>query len=203
MRRLFILTTLAACQIFAPSRPDETGGPGPSDTDTDTDADTDTDTDTDSGSGGSDLDCTLNPPPQSSLDECVTALVSCGSRTVATMQGGTTAFDADAYENWFCTPFPESDYRSAERVYAITVEDKWMTVSLESPCDELDLFVIHWNAWGTDQDCPAENTVLTFCEVDDSGAGGELSFLANGTYLIIVEAREASSEVFQLDISCE
>jgi hypothetical protein len=166
-----------------------------------------------SGSGGdtgesSRVDCTPGAVASiGNIDECVSSTMSCGSSTIATTQGGNMVMNADDYLNWYCTPFPEGDYDGPERTFNVTVPaGLTATFSLESPCEELDIFALRWELWMTDEMCPEYNNSVLECEADDSRADGTISVTADPTrdtnYLVIIDGPEGQQQPFALDIDC-
>jgi len=168
--------------------------------------------DSGSGTGGtgetSRVDC--NPgavAPIANIDECVSSTLSCGSSIITTTQGGNVVMDADDYLGWYCTPFPDGDYKGPERTFNVTVPAGMSaTFALESPCDELDIFALRWELWQSNEMCPEYNNSVLECEADDSRDGGSVSIVADPTrdtnYLVIIDGPDGEQQPFALDITC-
>jgi hypothetical protein len=115
--------------------------------------------------------------------------------------------DENDYVAWYCTPFPNGDYRGPERTYSLIVPPgKTATVSLDGPCDELDIFMLRWEFWETEGYCPDTDTPIWECEADESRAGGEVYVVADSTretrYLVVVDAPNTGATNFGLSVAC-
>jgi hypothetical protein len=121
-------------------------------------------------------------------------------------KGGTTSLDKNAYESWYCTPFAEDDYTGIERtlIFQHPGEGKYVDITLESPCADMDLFVYRWESWHEDGVCPTDENTISECEVEDSGSGGTVSLYQSRSayYMITVEAREGVEDIFRLSVEC-
>jgi hypothetical protein len=223
---------LSACSIFGKaSDTGASGGPAPvdgddddeqddddddsetdadtdADTDAETDAETDADTDVDTDSGA--LDCSQSVSPPAGIDACVDATLRCGDSIVATTQGASSRWGEDAYVNWYCFPLPDGDYAGGEVVYDFQHPgDRDVTITLETPCDELDLVALRWAFWDNDGECPSEqSTLATDCEADDSRGDGVVSLpeIPDGTpyhYLVVVEGPEPVDTLYRITVDCQ
>lgn len=176
---------------------------GDSDADTDADADADTDTDTDS-----DVDCAKPPKPKPPIDECVSKEIECGQVLLDTTEGGTEILDAEGYQDWFCgTDVFYSDYDSPERIYNFEHPgDGSVTISLDTPCANLDLFAVMWVSWAEDGVCLQNGSAGIYsCEHDtDNHDTAEITIWDNQVrnYFVIVDAPEPEEEPFQLTVTC-
>jgi hypothetical protein len=176
-------------------------------TDEDTDADTDADTDTDTDTAA--LDCSQSVSPPTGIDDCVDATLRCGDSIIGTTAGAKSRWTQDAYVNWTCFPLPDGEYAGGEVVYDFEHPgDRDVVITLESPCDELDIIALRWTFWDQDGECPAaESTLARDCEGDDSRADGEI-FLAeipDGTqyhYIIAVEGPEPTDALYRINVDC-
>ena len=223
---------LSACGIFSPGvDTGKVGGPSPVDTEDD-DGDSDDDDDDggsgsgsgtgsgsgsgDSGSGSGDsgdddaIDCEKDLSPPAGIDECVDAVLRCGDSVLGTTRGAANRFEEDAYVSWYCFPLPDGEYAGGEVVYTFQHPgDQDVTITLETPCAELDLAALRWAFWDSDGDCPsADSTLATDCEADDSRGDGviELPEIPDGTpyqYLVAVEGPEPVDAVYRLTVTCE
>ena len=204
--RMWMIGLVGACTTGGAPCADEGACDADSAADTSADADTDSDADADSDAN-TDTDSDLDPSfCDEALDTgaptaCETATLACGDTIDATTLGGAAATDGDAYLAWYCTPFPE-DYAGPERVFALPVDRRMrVTATLESPCEDMDLFVANWH----DDACPtAANNVLE-CEAGE--AAGDESVVWYGfegdRYLLFVESKSGAAANFRLTISCE
>lgn len=145
-----------------------------------------------------------DPPPAEPIEgpECITRDVVCGETFEATTAGGTDSFTGDAYENWYCVVSPDP-YEGTERVYRLDLEsDADVTVTVESPCEEVDLMVLRWQY----DDCPtAESSSASRCE--GSADAGDDSILADGAvgdrWLIIVDTPAGVDTPYTVTITCD
>ncbi len=156
------------------------------------------------------VDCTPGAVPASgNIDECVSQTIACGQTVVATTQGGTSWFHDDLYRDWYCTPSPEGPYSGREKVFALELpRGQRATITLDSPCDELDVMALRWEFWEREGDCPYEGVSLIDCEMDDSRAGGEVTITSDfdedtSNFLVVVEGPEGQEAPFALSVACE
>ncbi len=156
-----------------------------------------------SDSGDPQLDCDDGPAPAAIQGpDCVTATLSCGQTILGTTEGGTDVMDGDAYQSWYCAVVGPSEYAGAERVYAFQHPGGGnATVYLSSPCDDLDLFAIHWE---DDDICPIADYSIQECE-GDIGSGSHSFVIWNDTprrYLVVVEGPQGEEAPFELSVVC-
>jgi hypothetical protein len=141
------------------------------------------------------------------LDTCISDVLTCGSSVITTTEGGNSVMDADDYLAWFCA-VPDGDYLGSERTYNVTVPaGQKATFTLESPCDDLDIFALRWELWESSELCPDYGNSVIECEADDSREGGEVEVFADPSrdtnYLVIIDGPDAEQAAFALDIVCE
>ncbi|MEC7946506.1 MAG: hypothetical protein VX265_02995 [Myxococcota bacterium] len=190
---------------------DESDGPETDiDTDADTDVETDTDGDTDTDTDPDALDCSQRVTPPTGIDACVDTTLRCGDRIIGTTQGAASRWGEDAYVNWYCFPLPDGDYAGGEVVYDFQHPgDKNVEITLESPCDELDVLALRWAFWDADGECPSENSTLASdCTADDSRGDGTITLpeIPDGTpyhYLVVVEGPEPVDTLYRLTVDCQ
>lgn len=193
---LFLLGVLAGCDAFSV-------GSGRTDTgaaDTgaiDTDADTDTEVDT--ALCGETFSTAAPGGPS-----CFTETLSCGDVVEATNDGGDSTYVGEDWESWYCTPnLDRWEYASPERVYSMFIPARTTaTFRFESPCADLDLFVLYWQEEDT---CPGSGTSITDCEtVDDEGSGGETSVWSDdgARYVVAVDGRGGETGNFRISVDC-
>lgn len=221
MLTLFLIggAIFGGCAIFGSGKSDSGGSAADTqadtdaDTDTDTDADADADADADSDAdadGDSDADtdadfCELSLAEDAPAGpDCVTENVGCGDEIEATTAGGSSAFVGEDYTSWFCFTNVESHaYDGSERVYAIDLAETDIAhVTLESPCDDVDLAVVSWTPEDT---CPTSAANLSTCEGGDreGGDSARLDGDIGARWLIIVEPKRGEDTNFRLRIECE
>jgi hypothetical protein len=163
---------------------------------------------TDSGEPGR-VDCSPGAVPSvGNIDTCVSDVLTCGQSVVTTTQGGNSVMDAEDYLAWFCTPFPDGEYKGPERTFNVTVPaGQVATFTLESPCDDLDIFALRWELWDSNEQCPDHGNSVVECEVDDSRDGGTVTVYADPTrdtnYLVMIDGPAGQEQAFALDIDCE
>ena len=177
---------------------------------TETNADTgdDSDTDVDTGAGfdtGIDVavDCDDAPEPETwDSTTCVTATIGCGESLLSTIEGGTSLLSGAQYASyWACAVVGPQSYRGTERMFAFQHPGTgWATITLVSPCDNLDLFAAYWE----DESCLDERSVVTECEGDTSGGGGWVRIWNNRPrrYVLVVEGPEGEEAPFGIGVSC-
>ncbi|MFT5686153.1 MAG: hypothetical protein ACI8RZ_007109 [Myxococcota bacterium] len=211
MVRMVLLAVLGGCSIFKPP-PDsysDTGGDSVTDGETDTDTDPQTG---DSGSSGGDdtsssdaLDCDQQVTPTPSPEDCVVRDLTCGETFIDTTRGGTSVMAEGAYSSWFCTAFPAGDFSGNERIYNFTHPGTGtVTFDLDAPCSDLDLIVVRWEFWSTDQTCPGEGHSISECEMAEGTGGGSVDIWANteSNYLVIVDGPQPVLDLFELGVTC-
>jgi hypothetical protein len=134
--------------------------------------------------------------------DCVTREISCGESFEATIEGGTSVMTGDAYQSWYCEVVGSSSYAGTERVYEFYHPGTGnATISLDSPCANLDLFAAYW----TSDSCPtAENSILE-CEGSIDSGDDSITIWNNEErrYLVVVDGPYGDEEAFGLSVSCE
>ncbi len=204
---------LAGCDLIgvAPSDKDTGGGLfSDADTDADSDADSDADRDTDTDTD-TDVEWICDADPSTAAPggpDCYTARLSCGDVVVGTNEGGTDDYEGEDWETWFCTPnLDRWDYSSPERVYQFDLPAQTnATVKFDTPCADLDLFVLNWRDEDT---CPTSDAGIVECEaVDDTGIGGEGETVRvwddeGSQYLVIVDGRGGETGNYRISVTCE
>ncbi len=156
-----------------------------------------------SGSGGDAL-CEEEISPESYDDGCITAELSCGGELTSTIAGGTTLLDGGEYSSfWACEVVGTSTYGGAERMYSFVHPGTGdVTVRLDTPCVDLDLFVMHWEDAG---DCPRPGVSIGECDGDISGGNsGAITVWNNESwrYVVVVESESGEEGNFGLSLSC-
>jgi hypothetical protein len=156
--------------------------------------------------GASSVDCDADIPPPDTEDACVTAIMECGDTLTSTTARGTTLFDMSEYTNWFCTVGDPDEYGGYERIFEFEHPGTGdVTFFLETPCDELDLFVLRWDYWWSDEECPTEATsLIPTCDADTDRGDGELSVWEDSPshYLVVVDGPDPVEVNFKLGIRC-
>lgn len=163
----------------------------------------------DSGDTGGPVDTALcdetfptDAPPG---PDCLTSTLACGDEVEGTTEGGSNVMTFDNWEGWFCTPnLDRHDYDGPERVFRIFVpEATTATFSLETPCDDLDLFVFYWQ---DDDSCPTAGNGILECEAGDSTSDREDASVwsdVGAWYLVAVDAKDGGTANFRLSVACQ
>ena len=210
MVRVILLAALGGCSIFnaPPDSYSDTAQPGaetegPSTAPPDDDSDSTVGGD-DTSSTGNALDCEQPVPPVPAPGECVKQQLTCGERLIDTTEAGTRVMTDEEYASWYCYVFPEGDYSGSERIYHFRHPGTGtVTIELDSPCADLDLFSFQWEYWVTEQTCPTASNTLN-CDVAKGSGGGTVSIFDNSVsnYLIVVDGPEPVSDIFALSVTC-
>jgi hypothetical protein len=76
-----------------------------------------------------------------------------------------------------------------------------VTITLDSPCDELDLFAAYWTF---DDSCLRSGVSLFECEGDIDSGGGSFTIWNNepSRYVVVVEGPEGQEAPFSLSATC-
>lgn len=218
MVKLTLLSGLLAC----PAGWDDSGSgatnPADGDTDSDSDSDGDGDSDADSDSDGdsdsdTDADGDLNPdddlceqspssdPPGG--PDCISQSLTCGSREVATTEGGDAQYIGDDYTYFFCfTNLENHTYAGSERVFAVDLDPgQTATATLYAPCEETSIAAMSWSQ----DSCPAGSGV-TACEGSESVGAASVQFggyEGANEWIVVIDTAQTSTSVFELTLSCD
>ncbi len=175
------------------------------DSDTDADADTDADSDTDADTDtDADIDC-ANPPAPEPVDalNCTTSTLACGETVRATTEGGTSQLNgADYASSWGCAVVGSSSYQGGERMHAFVHPGTGsVQVELDSPCEDLDLFVMRWES---DETCVRSGVSIGECEGDTHNGGGAVTVYNTNEsrYVIVVEGADGEIAPYDLRLVC-
>ncbi len=162
----------------------------------------------DGGSGGS-INCDRTPNTPDPDGSCVTGALSCGDSIVVDMAGvGANTIDGAEYSSgaWACWPANISDYQGGERFFEFSHPGRsdapaMVTVTLDSPCGDLDLFAFRWDS----NSCPSGGASPFECEAAVGSGGGSVDIWNNEPrdYLIGVEGPRGVEVPFRLTITCE
>jgi hypothetical protein len=172
------------------------GGEGDADADSDADADADSDVDP---------DCD-DPPAPVDYDEanCITDTLSCGGALTAVTTGGTSNLDGRDYSSvWGCEVVGTESYQGPERMFEFLHPGTgFVTISLESPCEDLDLFAMYWSFADS---CVRSGVSIIECEGDISTGGGAVSIWNNepARYVVVVEGEFGEDAPFTLRADCD
>jgi len=135
------------------------------------------------------------------VDDCITADVSCGDTITGHTTGGAKGWNEDFYLAHYCMPMPKS-YEGSERVYRLVAPaDSTIRVELDSPCGDLDLFLVHWSGRG----CPTKAHTVGTCDSDVSNGDGQIELYQDRTprtYLVAVDGKGDVEAPFTLNVSC-
>lgn len=135
------------------------------------------------------------------FDDCITAEIECSETVLGHTGGGADGWSNGFYQAHYCTPMPKG-YGGTERVYRfVAPAHSTVSIDLETPCAELDLFAINWSGKG----CPTEAHNAGTCDSDVSPGDGHIELYQDKTprtYLIAVDGKDGSEAPFTLNISC-
>ena len=191
---------------------------GPPDDDPPDDDDPDLD-DTGSGDGDSDADEGIpcdTTPTHVPIDDCVTEELQCNrpSPLRSSTKQGMNLYHDDLYVAYECFPFSDDEYSGPERIFSFTHPGGGdsvakITITLNSPCGELDLFAFQWRGWADADECPDEDNeggVGLQCEAglndDDGVITLDLYERNEMPYLIVVDGPDGEEENFTIGASC-
>jgi len=143
-------------------------------------------------------------------EECVTEpALKCGETRVESTVEGTVAFDGEGYVSWYCATSASlrGDYSARERAFAFTHPGTGdATITLHSPCADLDLITVRAEMWSSDRECPTADHTLTECEFSDETSDDDSVNIwqnSESTYLIIVDGSNPAEAPFELTVECE
>jgi hypothetical protein len=137
-------------------------------------------------------------------DGCVTADIHCGESIIGHTLGGSNNFDTAFYRSKFCTPDTTNHDGGDERVYRLVMpEGDWhATITLDTPCADLDVAAILWNGDG----CPNNAHIINRCEMwpNDGTAREKVEIVSQreSTWLVAVEGKDAEEGAFGLSVQC-
>lgn len=144
-------------------------------------------------------DAPATPAPKG----CVTGeVLTCGAQVSGTTEGGDAVVDNTFYEHAFCFPRGEGPHDGPERVYRVAVpEYQQATISLDSPCVDLDLVAVAYDWTGS---CPAEDAIVSECEADTHGSGGKLRIdvFNPREYLVMIDGKAGVVGPYTLNVAC-
>jgi hypothetical protein len=153
--------------------------------------------------GGADLDCDA-PPPTLEWDagSCIAAELQCGDSVVAQNTGGPSNVDGGDYSSiWACEVTGTGVYTGPEQHFAFDHPGTGdVTFTLDSPCADLDLFVMRWES----DTCVTSSTPIFECEGDIGRGGGAVTIWQNAParYVVIVEGEFGETDPYRLDVAC-
>ncbi|MEZ4322253.1 MAG: hypothetical protein R3F61_32570 [Myxococcota bacterium] len=144
-----------------------------------------------------------------SSDGCITAEVTCESRTIGHTIGGVQRYDSKFYEKKQCWPATRDHDSGNERIYKLVMpEGEWRAwATLYTPCADLDIAAVRHDHGG----CPTMGSNVGPCEmtVNDYNRPERIELTSQTkragerpVWYIIVEGKNADEGVFELDIQC-
>jgi len=150
-------------------------------------------------------DCDDTSLAEAPLDRaCITQDLACGQTIDGHTGGGTKQWNGDFYRSKFCTPADSGTYEGFERVYFLpTPAEHEVRVKLDSPCKDLDLFLVTWSSADT---CPGMGHAISTCESDITSGGGHVmtqNINNSYSYLVAVEGKRGEAAPFTLTVECE
>ena len=138
------------------------------------------------------------------IDDCISGTISCGETIIGHTRGGVRKFDSTFYKKKFCTPDTTDHDSGDERVYRLVMPDgDWhATITLDTPCADLDLAAILWN----DDTCPTNAHIVNRCEMwpQDGTAREEVEIVSQkaSQWLVVVEGKDDEEGAFGLNVQC-
>ncbi|NOY25051.1 MAG: hypothetical protein GXP62_04175 [Oligoflexia bacterium] len=134
----------------------------------------------------------------------VTSTIKCGGSVTASTEGGSSSFGDDFYQRAFCTPARKHYDDAPEAIYLLEVPaDIQATVSLSSPCADLDIAAISWALGGLPT--LAQVGRVRECEMDTKEGDGKLKLTSvnkSQVYLITVDGKQGAAAPFRIDVAC-
>lgn len=153
---------------------------------------------------GSQCDEITDGGPVKGPEPCVTDVISCDQTIIGHTKGGVDYFDTRFWEKKFCWPATENHNSGDERVYRLDLPDgKIMaTVTLDTPCADLDMMGIRWEGGG----CPTIDHQINQCEsMRKNGTRRERINMVSdreSTWFIVVEGVRDEEGAFALTVQC-
>jgi hypothetical protein len=145
---------------------------------------------------------TQGEPP---IDDCFSGTITCGETIIGHTRGGVDRYNTRFYEKNMCTPATTNHNGGDERVYRLDVPDgrQMTTVTLDTPCADLDVAAFKWNQ----PECPHDAHLINGCEmaVDDRSSREEVKLFSmkKTTWLIVVEGKADDEGAFALTVDCD
>ena len=160
------------------------------------------DGDGDPDSNLDDEDCEDPPAPREYDSACITDELVCGDSVIGTTMDGTNNLTGADYASfWACAVVGTSSYAGPERMYEFVHPGTGtVTISLASPCANLDLFAMRWEA----HSCMQTGLSILECEADISSGGGSFEIWNNepSRYVIVVEGANGEEAPFEVSARC-
>jgi hypothetical protein len=153
--------------------------------------------------GGSNIDCDETPEdPGYNEATCASDELVCGGTIEASNAGeAMSQLDGSNYSSyWACQVVGSGSYLGPERYFEFTHPgDGNVRVSLDSPCGDLDLFVLRWQDGCVRDDYPVQE-----CEGEVGRGGGSITIWNNepARYLVIVDGPEGSLDPYAVSLDC-
>ncbi len=171
------------------------------------------DSETESTSSPGDDSGTTNPTDAEFCDQrlssappggpdCQTGTLVCGDSVTGTTEGGLSQLGGSSYLDWFCDPTPDA-YAGPERVYLFVMEGRGQaTVTLESPCVDLDLMVMHY---GDEANCPSPGAGISECEASEKSGVDTVvvSAFERYAFYVVVDGKNGNTGNYRLSVSCD
>lgn len=135
----------------------------------------------------------------------ISSVLQCGGFFGGTTEGGTSSFGDEFYQRAFCSPARKRYDDSPEAIYAFELPaNNQATITLDSPCAELDLVAIAWTLDGLPT--TAQVGRVRECEMNAKSGGGTVTLTSVDraqTFLIVVDGQEGQSGNFSLKADCK
>jgi len=168
----------------------------------------------DSSGGGSDdaksgdakmanVDCDNVPdPPEWSSSTCIAETLSCGDTVRAVNTGGPSQLQGSEYASfWACEVVGDQSYSGSEQHFFFTHPGNGdVRVGLDSPCEDLDLFVMRWDG----NICLQPGHSVLECEGAVGSRGGTINIWNNAAvgYVIVVDGPHGEEGPYAVTLDC-
>ncbi|HCH64375.1 MAG TPA: hypothetical protein DFR83_16335, partial [Deltaproteobacteria bacterium] len=129
--------------------------------------------------------------------------LECGDSVLATNANGPSQLDGGAYASfWACAVVgPDSYTGNEQHFYFEHPGTGYVRIGLDSPCEDLDLFVVRWDGGS----CLHPELSIVECEGQVSSGGGWL-YIWNNTpsgYVVIVDGPNGENGPYGVTLNCE
>lgn len=135
----------------------------------------------------------------------VSGTLQCGAEFSGTTTGGRSSFGDEFYQRAFCSPARQSYDDAPEAIYAFELPaNDQATITLDSPCADLDLAAIAWSLDGLPT--TAQVGRVRECEMNTRSGGGAVTLTAVDrpqTFLIVVDGKKGAVGNFTLKADCK
>lgn len=102
---------------------------------------------------------------------------------------------------WACAVVGSQDYSGSEQHFSFTHPGTGdVTIGLDSPCEDLDLFVIRWDGGS----CVREGLSIIECDGAVGSGGGSVTIWNNepSGYVIVVDGPKGEEGPYAVSLTC-